>query len=349
MAKPVVILVAAAAAVAPIPAAAVERYYSSGLYPHWQFWVTSLSNLAPIALFDVLIVGVAAAWVILAGRDIVRWRARGPGRTAIRVLARTAVWASILYLLFVASWGLNYQRVPLATRLEFDDTRVSDAGVRALVTLAVTRLNELHPAAHSIGWPDAGAIDPALRSAFATAQSDLGGARLAVPGRPKRSLLNAYFRRAVVDGMTDPFFLETLVVSDLLPVERPFVVAHEWAHLAGYNDEGEANFVGWLTCMRADEPRQYSAWIFLFSEAVGQIPRAERQELTARLAAGPRADLRAIADRVEGNRSVRLSQAGWTVYNQYLKANRVEAGTASYGEVIRLILGTRFASLATAN
>ena len=28
--------------------------------------------------------------------------------------------------------------------------------------------------------------------------------------------------------------------------------------------------------------------------------------------------------------------------NQYLKANRVEAGAASYSEVIRLILGTRF-------
>jgi hypothetical protein len=330
------------AAVAPIPAAAVERYYSSGLYPIWQSWVTTVSNVVPIALFDVLIVGVAAAWLILAGRDIARWRAPGAGRTAVRVLARTMVWASIVYLLFVASWGLNYQRVPLATRLEFDDARVSDAGVRALVTLAVTRLNALHPAAHRIGWSGGRDIDPALQSAFAAAQRDLGGTRLAVPGRPKHSLLNFYFRRAVVDGMTDPFFLETLVVSDLLPLERPFVVAHEWAHLAGYNDEGEANFVGWLACMRGDEPRQYSAWIFLFNEAAAQIPGRDRQQLTAPLEAGPREDLRAIADRVARNRSAGVSEAGWLVYNQYLKANRVEAGTASYGEVIRLILGTRF-------
>jgi hypothetical protein len=36
-----------------------------------------------------------------------------------------------------------------------------------------------------------------------------------------------------------------------------------------------------------------------------------------------------------------VSRAGWRVYNSYLKANRVEAGTASYDEVVRLVLGTR--------
>ena len=342
MVRPVVVLIAAVAALAPIPARAVERYYSSGLYPVWQSWATTVSNAAPIALFDVLLAGIAVAWLILAGRDVARWRARGAGRTAGRVLARTTVWAAIVYLAFVASWGLNYQRVRLADRLDFDNARVSDAGVRALVTLAVTRLNALHPVAHSSGWPDGRNVDPALGSAFAAAQRDLGATRLAVPGRTKYSLLNFYFQRAVVDGMTDPFFLETLVVSDLLPLERPFVIAHEWAHLAGYNDEGEANFVGWLACMRGSESHQYSAWLFLFNEAAAQIPRADRQELIAPLTAGPRADLRAIADRVTRNRSARVSEAGWLVYNQYLKANRVESGTASYGEVIRLILGTRF-------
>ena len=203
-------------------------------------------------------------------------------------------------------------------------------------------MNALHPAAHNTGWPEGLAIDPAVASGFAAAQRDLGATRLAVPGRPKHTILNLYFRRAIVDGMTDPMFLETLVVSDLLPFERPIVTAHEWAHLAGYNDEGEANFVGWLSCMRGDEPRQYSAWIFLYSEAASQLPRGDRQQLAQQLNAGPRDDLRAIAERVARNRSARVAQVGWQVYNQYLQANRVESGTASYGEVIRLVLGTRF-------
>ena len=127
----------------------------------------------------------------------------------------------------------------------------------------------------------------------------------------------------------------------MLPFERPLVVAHEWAHLAGFTDEGEANFVGWLTCMRGSEPHQYSGWLFLYSEVM------------ARPAAGPsargaaphwRADheptLRPSGQRYAREVSPRLSTAGWQVYDQYLKANRIEAGTASYAEVVRLVLGT---------
>jgi hypothetical protein len=140
--------------------------------------------------------------------------------------------------------------------------------------------------------------------------------------------------------MTDPFFLETLVNADLLPFERPLVVAHEWAHLAGFVDEGEANFVGWLATREATTAAEYSGWLFLYGEAARAVPRAARDEETARLSEGPRADLAAVADRLRRQTNPRLSAAAWRAYDQYLRANRVEAGTASYGEVVRLILGT---------
>ena len=73
--------------------------------------------------------------------------------------------------------------------------------------------------------------------------------------------------------MTDPYFLETLVSSQLLPFERPFVLAHEWSHLTGLADEGDANFLGWLACVRAAPPQQYSGWLFLYSRSVGHVPR----------------------------------------------------------------------------
>jgi hypothetical protein len=142
--------------------------------------------------------------------------------------------------------------------------------------------------------------------------------------------------------MTDPFLLETLVVSDLLPIETPLVVAHEWGHLAGFADEGEANFVGWLTCVRGSSSEQYSGWLFLYGEMAGALRRDDRSAAAARLAPGPRDDLRAIADRIRGHVSPRVSAAGWRVYDRYLKANRVEAGAASYAGIVRLILGTRF-------
>lgn len=140
--------------------------------------------------------------------------------------------------------------------------------------------------------------------------------------------------------MTDPFFLETLIASDILPFERPHVVAHEWAHLAGFTDEGEANFIGWLTCVHGTPPQQYSGWLFLYSEVLAGLPRERAQSVSARLSAGPRTDLQALRDRSLREVNPRVSGAGWLVYDQYLKANRVEAGTASYAQVVQLVLGT---------
>ena len=146
--------------------------------------------------------------------------------------------------------------------------------------------------------------------------------------------------QSAVAGMTDPFFLETLIAGDTLPFERAHVIAHEWAHLAGITDEGEANFVGWLTCVNGSTANRYSGWLFLYSEVLDSVPRDVARELRASLGDGPREDLRAIRARYEREVSPRVAGAGWQVYDSYLKANRVEAGTASYAEVVRLILAT---------
>jgi hypothetical protein len=131
-------------------------------------------------------------------------------------------------------------------------------------------------------------------------------------------------------------------VSDLFPFEKPLVVAHEWAHLAGFADESEANFVGWLACVHGEADAQYSGWLFLYSEIAGRLSRASQIEVSAHLADGPRADLRAVSERITKHVNPQVSRAGWRVYDRYLKANRVEAGTASYSEVVKLVLGTEF-------
>jgi hypothetical protein len=141
--------------------------------------------------------------------------------------------------------------------------------------------------------------------------------------------------------MTNPFFLETLVAGGLLPVEQPLVIAHEWSHLAGLADEGEANFLGWLTCMRGSPAARYSGWLFLYRELVAALPASDRAETADALAPGPRRDLSAVAERMRREVHPALSAAGWRVYDTYLKAHHVEAGTASYGQVVQLVLGTR--------
>src|SRR5438874_8144505 len=333
---------AVVAAVAPTPAEAVDRLYAAGLYTRVQPLLTTMSNLTPVALLDLLVATAAAAWVGLAWRDV---RARtGRGRGVVVVLVRTATWSAAAYLAFLAAWGLNYRRVPLVEALPFDASHVTSDAARRAAADAVERLNALHDQAHAIGWPAADAIDAGLVDGLHRAVRDLRRGAAIVPARPKRTALDVYFRRAGVDGMTDPFFLETLVASDVLPFERPFLVAHEWAHLAGFADEGDANFVGWLACMRSATAAQYSGWLFLYSQLAQSIGPRDAAPIAAQLAEGPRADLRAIRDRFIRHVNPRVAAAGWGAYDAYLRANRIDAGTNSYALVVRLVLGARLPS-----
>ena len=97
---------------------------------------------------------------------------------------------------------------------------------------------------------------PQFRAAFSATMRALGHTAAVEPGRLKSSLAGPYFRWAGVDGMISPFTLEVLGNPDLLPFERAFVAAHEWGHLAGFGDEAEASFIGWVTCMHGDAPMQ---------------------------------------------------------------------------------------------
>ncbi len=338
-----IVLAAGVLAATPLSRAAVERFYARGVYPVVQPAMTAVSNVARIAYFDVALVGVAILALALPIAYL-RTRPHGWLRALGRLAADGAVIAAVLYLWFLGTWGLNYQRERLRSQLDFDGVRVTETALRELAARDVESLNRLYAEAHRAGWPAYDAMPGYLGPAFARAQRDLGMSWLAVPGQPKRSVIDFYFRRVSVDGMTDPFFLETLANHGLLPFERPFVVAHEWAHLAGYADESEANFVAWMIGMRAPPGAQYSGWLSLYGTIAGSLRPDVRADITRSLDPGPRADLVAVARRVREQTSPLASRAGYAVYDKFLKANRVQAGIRSYGEVIQLLLGTRFDS-----
>jgi hypothetical protein len=89
--------------------------------------------------------------------------------------------------------------------------------------------------------------------------------------------------------------------------------------------------------------------LFLYEQLTSDLSRRDRDDVISRLAAGPRADLGAVAARLARDVRPQVSAAGWRVYDKYLKANRVEAGAASYEQVVRLVLGTTLGQQASAN
>lgn len=334
----VVVLAAAVAAFVPADPALVERVFSRGVYPVLQPVLTSLSSLVPFALLDAwLLLGVA-----LLGRA--GWRVARASGSRLAALGGAAwrglVLAAAVYLVFLASWGLHYRRQPLTSRVQFSAARVTPEAAAALAVRAIDALNAQHAGAHAelAASPSMTALRAQLAPAFSRAQRALGQSSIATPGRPKTSLLSPYFRWATIDGLINPLGLEVIVSLDVLAVERPSVVAHEWGHLAGWAHESEAGYVAWLTCLGGSRAAQYSGWLSMYWQLRRALPAERLQGLERDLAAGPRADLRGIAARLARGQPA-IQRASWQTYDQYLKANRVPSGVASYDEVLQLVLG----------
>lgn len=337
-----VIVLAAGAALLPIDGGRVERFYSAQIYPVVQQTVTPVSNLVPFALFDVLTLMAGVGLMVVLTRGVRRALRQRRVQPLLQSTLALASGAAVAYLLFLGLWGMNYRRVAMADRLILDRDAPTTEQVVALGVESVRHMNELHERAHRAGWETDPRRNETLVTSYAFVQERLSGEAFAVPGRLKWSIYGPYFRWTSVDGMVDPFALEVLANPDLLPFERTFVAAHEWAHLAGFADEAEANFVAWLMCVRANVAAQYSAWLSLYWQIAGEVGADDRKRLWDQLAEGPRADIQAITDRVLRGQLPFLRNASWRVYDQYLRANRVEEGIRSYGQVITLIHRSRF-------
>lgn len=338
------ILVVAAAALAafvPRSASLVERSYSHGAYPAIQAALTTASNTLPFAVFDLMLVAVVGL-VCWWGRTAWRDRHRTSAVDALWTLTRRVVTlAAVTYLWFLGVWGLNYARPPIEQRLGLAAGAATTREVRDLLETAIAKANDLYLPSRAEGFVPYRAEDDVAR-ALHLVEAAHGRPSPTMPATPKPTLLAPYFRMAGVDGLTAPAALETLLNPDLTARERPFTLAHEWAHLSGAAPEADANFMAWLVTQAPGTwaHTQYSGWLFVVSETAAQVPAEARRASLAALADGPRRDLADIARRQQSRVDL-VERIGWRVYDSYLKSQGVGEGVRSYSRVVELIVRSR--------
>lgn len=340
VAQGLVIVGAVALALAPPSPGVVERWYADRFYPFLQSTLTALSNRSPIALFDVAIILLVSIALWIWVRSIRLARKKQALRNLWRGFVATLTLLAGVYLWFLAAWGLNYARPPLETQIPFDASRVTPAAVRALAEYGIAQANRTHAAGHAAGFPAIFDRPQSLADALHAVEQDFGRPRPTVFATPKWSLLSPFYRASGVSGQLAPFFLETLLNPDLTGPERPAVLAHEWAHLSGYAPEADASFVGTLAVLRSGAAGEYSGWLDIAMEAVGQLQPVTQKIVLQQLADGPRADQLAIYNRVVKARVESVDRVAWSTYDQALKLQGVEEGVKSYSRVIQLLIGT---------
>lgn len=332
-------------ALIPFPASWIERFYSNIFYPRVQWALTPLSNLFPFALVDLwviaLSIGMPAWWIrstIKAGRGH-RWRVAG------KLMFNTLALAALITLGFFILWGFNYQRIPIKEKLDFASERVDAVSVREFKRLAVERVDAEYITARTIDWPDQKTWRNELHRSFGEVLAVMGRERNITAAIPKSTVFDFYLGSAGIGGFVNPFGQEVILDSERLYFEEPFVLAHEWAHLAGFANESEASFIGALACIRSDMPAiRYSGWLDIYQSVPWRVlsEDSENKIFPPKPSPGVQADIDAINERTMRRYKPTIGQAQWEMYDKFLKANRVEEGTRSYGLFVDLLLGTRF-------
>ena len=142
-------------------------------------------------------------------------------------------------------------------------------------------------------------------------------------------------------GVYSPFTVEANYNRDIAYYDIPFTICHELSHLRGYMQEEEANFIGVLATIGADDlyfnySGYVSAWVYA-GNALARIDSTAFATLYARINARTRQDMlynNAYWKQFEG----KPAEAHEQLNDAYLKIQGQTTGVRSYGHVTDLML-----------
>jgi Protein of unknown function (DUF3810) len=301
------------------PRSAIERWYARLIFPAVSHAMGRLADLVSFSWLDVAVPLGAVLLVLLVRRR--RWT----------LLANII---AALYLIFFWTWGLNYHREPLDAKLPFDSARLEPQPMMEFSRRAAAELNRLYLEKQKHEYDDASTRAEAVRRVRKVVDV-IDGSDWESAKRIKVSRIgNPWLRAAGIDGVFNPFPHEPVISDSLLEIERPFVMAHEAAHVRGYPNEADANVIAAFATLMSDDPSfQYSGWLNLWL----YLRTPELDEL---LDPGPREDLRRIFERAQREQIHWISDFQRSLLDLFLKANNVAEGVHSYALVVQLAAGS---------
>jgi len=185
-------------------------------------------------------------------------------------------------------------------------------------------------------------LDQEIERRYADVFAELDLPKISGNWPPKFLLVPQLLDYTLTSGIFGPFFHEVHLNSHLLPVEMPFVLAHEKAHGRGFARESEASFIALLVCLRSNNPAiQYSAYFSVLSRFRSRYGAyADYDSLKKSIRPEIVADVEAVWSRIEKYLGP-LAEFAQNSYDFYLRANQVEGGTENYSDVVDLVVGWR--------
>lgn len=305
-----------------------EFAYSQGIYPHLASFISFFSWFFPFSLDDLfyflLILLVLVLIVLLVFKKI---RLVKAGKIVLNVFA-------LVFILFYVFWGFNYFRADLNTRLNIHEQK---ANTEYFLVVFEKLVNQTNKSYSNFEGFDIAEIDSLVEESYKNLSPALKLKYPAGKRKAKKISLSSFFGKAGISGYFGPFFSEVHVNSKVLPVEYPFVLAHEKAHQFGITSEAEANFYAWLVCSQSSSKKlQYSGNLVLLRYFINQGFQLDGfSEIINKLDGEVRKDYKEIREHWMTLRNEKVDKIATKVNDTYLKTNKVEKGIEDYKGVVK--------------
>ena len=330
--------------------------YTTRIYPIIGSLLSPISGLFPFAVGDIFI-ALSIVWVIFYPIYEIKWRKqlakrffflaakRGCYPKKKVVFGRVAEYLLWVYAWFYIAWGLYYSQPNIYCRTGMEPVEVSEAKFREFAYRYADSINYLSEEFN--GMVDDG-LKNRVRDAVLKGYNEIGakeGINAPFNQHPhaKTMLFTPLSSMSGVTGSMGPFFCEFTLNGDIRPHDYPAIYAHEFAHLLGIANEGEANFYSYIVCTASsDKAVKFSGYYHIFFHVLRNVFDILGEKEGEKFLKYIRPEIIQLA-RSDRNywlskRCKVLDAAQDFIFDLYLRGNHVAEGRKSYSGVVGLIL-----------
>ena len=308
--------------------------YARMVYPSLSATLSAFSSLFPFPLMEVFVVGLIL-WLVCYPI----WKRR-KGICWQKILFREIEMLAWVYVWFYLSWGLNYYRYNIYTRLQTRPVAYEEQHFQDFLKEYTQCLNASYQPQTEV---DSDTLRHHIGSFYANLPEIYGLTQPQSWQHPKEFIFTPLYSKVSVLGSMGPFFSEAQLNADLPEVQYPFTYAHEFSHLLGVSNEAEANYWAYRACTESSLPAlQYCGYFGLLPYVISNASYLLSKEDFQAWIKTIRPEVRTQYN--EKNAYWQERYSPWIgkiqdfTYNLFLKGNKIPSGKKNYAEVISLLL-----------
>ena len=301
------------------------------------------TNLIPFSVAELLII-LLPVLITLLIIYAVKNKSKS-FRSIVSYFVTLLAGASVIFTLFVFSFGVGYHVPSLYERFDITNDKITAEEMKQTAIELATEINmrvdkiDYDADGFSVMPYSLENMNDLLIEAYAPVSEKYTFIQN-FSSNIKPVLMSVPMSYAHTTGVYTFFTGEANLNIDFPDYTLPYTAAHELAHQRGVSRENEANFIAFLVGINSkDTYIQYSAYMNMFEYVASALYSADSEmyrEVYSMLSPLAKGELSAYSKFYDKYRNSKAGEISSSINDAYLIANGSKEGTKSYGLVVDL-------------